>query len=79
MLIIKRIKLYNIFNKMLLGVPGMAQWLTNPSRNHEVVGSIPGLAQRVKDPWRWRELWCRLQMRLGSCVGVAVVQLRLDS
>ena len=22
----------------------MAQWLTNPTRNHEVVGSIPGLA-----------------------------------
>ena len=21
----------------------MAQWLTNPTRNHEVVGSIPGL------------------------------------
>ena len=28
----------------------MAQWLTNPTRNHEVVGLIPGLAQRVKDP-----------------------------
>ena len=22
----------------------------NPTRNHEVAGSIPGLAQRVKDP-----------------------------
>ena len=27
----------------------MAQWLTNPTRNHEVVGWIPGLAQWVKD------------------------------
>ena len=23
---------------------------TNPTKNHEVSGSIPGLAQRVKDP-----------------------------
>ena len=27
----------------------MAQWLTNPTRDHEVVGSIPVLAQWVKD------------------------------
>ena len=33
-----------------VGVPVMAQWLTNPTRNHEVVGSIPGLVQWVKDP-----------------------------
>ena len=32
------------------GVPVVAQWLTNPTRNHEVVGSIPALAQWVKDP-----------------------------
>ena len=32
------------------GVPVVAQWLTNPTRNHEVAGSIPALAQRVNDP-----------------------------
>ena len=32
------------------GVPIVAQWLTNPTRNHKVVGLIPGLAQWVGDP-----------------------------
>ena len=37
-----------------LGVPAVAQWLMNQTRNHEVTGSIPGLTQWVKDlvlPW----------------------------
>ena len=56
---------------------------TNPTRNHEVAGSIPGLAKWVEDPvLLW--LWCGLQTQLGSHVAVAVVQagglqLRLDS
>ena len=42
----------NLNNKknLGLGVPVVAQWLTNPTRNHEVAGSVPALAQWIKDP-----------------------------
>ena len=41
---------YRKFKKLLcVGIPIVAQWLTNPTRNYEVSGSIPGLAQWVKD------------------------------
>ena len=36
--------------KFSAGVPVVAQWLTNPTRNHEVAGSVPALAQWVNDP-----------------------------
>jgi len=32
------------------GVPVVAQWLMNPTRNREVAGSIPALAQWINDP-----------------------------
>ena len=50
----------------------MVQWLTNLSRNHEVAGSVPGLAQGLRIQCCC-ELWCRLQIRLRSRVAVAVV------
>ena len=32
------------------GFPIVGQWLMNPTRNHEVVSPIVGLAQWVEDP-----------------------------
>ena len=58
--------------KSVLGVPVVAQRVTNPTGIHEDVGSVPGLAQRVKDR-HCPELWSRSKMPLGSRVVVAVV------
>ena len=43
------LKLFQKIKEEGIGVPVVAQWLTNPTRNHEVVGLVPALAQWVKD------------------------------
>ena len=54
--------------------------VTNPTSTHEDAGSIAGLVQCVKGSGvdmscgvSQRELWCRLQTQLGSCMAVAVI------
>ena len=49
MKIIKRQEWQQLKNGSLR-VPVMAQWLMNQTRNREVAGWIPGLAQWIKDP-----------------------------
>ena len=44
---LQRIK---VKKKRASGVPVVVQWLTNLTRNHEVAGSVPDLAQWVNDP-----------------------------
>ena len=49
--------MFAVFNSMYMyvskhhaGVPIVVQWLMNQTRNHEVAGSVPALAQWVEDP-----------------------------
>ena len=39
-----------IIKKTKNGAAIVAQWVTNPNSIHEDTGSIPGLAQWLKDP-----------------------------
>ena len=50
--------------RMHMGVLMVTQCLTNPARNHEVSGSIPDLAQWVKDPVL--PVSCGVGRRFGS-------------
>ena len=84
-------KLIKIYAKLILkwqahrrssGVPVVAQWLTNPTRNHEVAGSVPALAQWVNDPaLPWAVVWVADAARIPRCCGSGVgqrLQFRLD-
>ena len=72
----------NGISNQLLGVPVVAQWLTNPTGNREVVGAIPGLAQWVKDSvLLWAVVWVTDVAQIRRCYGSSVgrrLQLRLD-
>ena len=51
----------------------MAQWVKNQTSIHEDTGSIPGLAQCIKNLTSLQALRCKLQIQLGSGIAVAVV------
>ena len=58
------------FKRLFTGVLIMAQQVMNLTSIHEDSGSLASLrGLRISCD---HELWCRLQMQLGSCVAVPV-------
>ena len=59
-------------NADYIGVPVVAQWLTNPTRTMRLRVRSLVLFSGLRI-WRCRDLWCRWQMQLGSQIAVALV------
>ena len=59
--------------KINVGVPTVAQQVTDTASIPEDVSSIPGLVSGLRIQ-HCCELWCRLKMHLGSHVALAVAQ-----
>ena len=65
-------EIHRLLKYRSLGVPVVAQQVTNPSSIHEDAGSILALLSGLRIQC-CRELWCRSQIQLGSSVALAVV------
>ena len=66
------IVIYNVIFYEIKGDGSSRRVAVETTSNHEVVGSIPGLAHGLRT-WHCRELWCRSQKWLRSSIAVAVV------